>query len=402
MSSLTFAQTWLQDLQESEPLSFKEQIAKNQQEAIAPETIVIDEVKEQGEELNEEKNEIEIAAPVEEVEELPVDNLFPVIDKEEIEPVPSQIQQQIDLIEEPLIDENPVNELGLKRPVPLVLWESALIDELVEEEVELCEDDSQVKEPWTECDDKDTYTKEDVIWEDGCTCAWEIPPIEVIPNAWTIQYDDGYAVKSSVTSIDVVGWWAPWCSMIARLNLKQFFPDKKYITGISWPETIAMGDAVTLIQDWISSWVLSQVQARDMQQSLDNTGEKVHDLFIYTPRGYSIDSFERYLQGHRAVIFQADDLKRYVLDPLRGYANTVPQPLREYVYHYTNKEGQFYLYTRSIQWKKSIESDIWFEVDPVCEIWVHNQAMLSSQFSPLQWYQENQVCFDVIELCQTK
>gem|GEM_PF-5192476 len=54
-----------------------------------------------------------------------------------------------------------------------------------------------------------------------------------------------------------------------------------------------------------------------MQEILDATRENAHDLFIYTPRGHSVGSFERYLQGHRAVIFQADDLQRYVLDPLR-------------------------------------------------------------------------------------
>ncbi len=274
--------------------------------------------------------------------------------------------------------------------VPLVL------EPIETEEVELCEDGEEIQEEWIKCDDNNWYTEDDQIQEDWCTCKWDVPPIEIVESVFDIEYSQEWLpLLSSVESYDVTWWWAPRCSMIARLNLKKFYPNKPFTTTIQWPNSIVIWDAVTLIEQWKESWILSLVESRDIESALDNSNEFAHDIFIHSPSGYSIDSPRYYLQWHRAVVFQASDLQWYVIDPLRWKANTEPQILREYLYHYTNKDGLFYMYTSTLSGERNILEES--TVLGVCNISLSEQEEWSLL---LQSNAEWQFCFDIQHLCR--
>ncbi len=274
--------------------------------------------------------------------------------------------------------------------VPLILQE-------VIEEIEYCEDGSEKQEMWVDCDDWDIYTKNDIISDDWCTCLWVVPPITVINNPNWISYnEEGLAILNSVRSIDVAWWWAPYCSMIARLNLKQFYPSMKYVSWLGSPNLISMGDAVTLIKAGQKNWKLTQILTRDLQSTLDNSWEDVVDIYLYTELWLE-NSEKRYLQWHRSVAFKASDLRRYILDPLRWSTTTKPQVLRDYIYHYSNKSSQFYVYTELTNTETIFTSqDEGLLIDAACEIKVHESRLMSHELS---LFQSEQVCFDILEVC---
>jgi len=321
-------------------------------------------------------------------------SLFPVVDDEQEQDIIHEAAQ--DLLDEPL--PTPIQDTQESQPliqhemIPLVLEEAPV-------EIELCEDGEEKQEPGTECDDNNTYTQEDVIADDGCSCEGEVAPLDIIWSQSKITYDDTwFPVLWSVMSIDVEWGWAPFCSMIARLNLKQFYPEMNYVTGIQWPDTIAIWDAVTLIQDGHAQGLLTPVATRDIESLLDATDSVAHDLFIYTSRWFDASDPKRYLQGHRAVAFIADDEQRYVLDPLRGTATQSPQPLREYVYHYSNKNGQFYLYSQTLSPDLRYKiADTWVFVESACEIQVTSAPRIHYGWVTLS---SAQACVDVIDLCR--
>ena len=241
-------------------------------------------------------------------------------------------------------------EPEVKRPEPLVLepveFEEEAVDEVVNEE----NDEEYMIGTW----DVLTWDIEDEIDDQE----EKYVPLEIVYSPTTITYtSEGLPHLTSVKWVSVTGAM-PYCSMMSRLNLEQFYPTKRQIAGIWSSKHIARGDAIALIDYGIAYGDLTRVAPSYMQEVLDESGVIAHDVYLYKPSDAvsnaeisndqsALDALyvPYILQWHRVVAFKADDENRYVLDTLRGTKSTTPQPLDQYLSHPNNIWHERYLHT---------------------------------------------------------
>ena len=78
--------------------------------------------------------------------------------------------------------------------------------------------------------------------------------------------------------------------------------------------------------------------------------------------------------------------------------NTSPQLLREYVYHYSNRNAEFYIHTEIVYPENPYQGDEdGVVVDAKCEIQLHASGLPLMSHEGV--FQSEQVCFDVLDMC---
>ncbi len=185
----------------------------------------------------------------------------------------------------------------------------------------------------------------------------DIPkPLTIEPSPTRIAYDTNWLPLLETVNGVRVEWGMPYCSMMTRLNLQQFYPQKREVAGL-WSSTyISRWDAIALIDYGITYGDLTNVNDRFLESVLENTSAVAHDLYIYKSSRIveqaenawaSMSSvYKSYiLQWHRVLVFKASDENWYILDTLRGTKSIKPQLLSTYIAHPHNAGREYYLHT---------------------------------------------------------
>lgn len=211
---------------------------------------------------------------------------------------------------------------------------------------------------------EDKFEVENIAWYNdvgsGSLLSWdvedEIIPLTIELSPTRIEYNEKWLPLLETVNGVRVEWEMPYCSMMTRLNLQQFYPWKMEFAWLWSSSYISRGDAITLIEYGITYGDLTQVKDVFLNAVLDNTTQVAHDLYIYKSfqnlnqiNGAWIESDKEkkqyILQGHRVLVFKANDEHRYVLDTLRWTKSIAPQKLSSYIAHSDNAWREYYLHT---------------------------------------------------------
>lgn len=158
----------------------------------------------------------------------------------------------------------------------------------------------------------------------------------IFNHSWLIILD-------SINSADVKWWSSTYCSLIAKLNLENIFPNLEEENWLADWQKISIWNAIDIINAWKDTKKLTQVEnnintiSDYFWSGYESSWNSIQDIYIYDPNG----SWE--FQWHRIVWFIAENQKIYILDPIKWWT-TSPILLSDYISNIKTRMSVYFYY----------------------------------------------------------